>query len=221
MKYVESKNGTGRVFVKGDAGEIVGGPYRSMDEAKEKYPIVRVVETWPRLPNGMVPQQSGDDADLRRKEIHRREALASEQNYADETAGVAKTYDPEGRYNCGRCNKAYEGKCLVVVQSDGKTPIRVDLEAGSCRLWERICAGDPEAWRSYVSIAGAGYAVAANGVGWSCGRCWKGSKADQPDDMDRGLFCGIGNCRVDGRGCCNANGLEAVLIDKDGNRVAR
>lgn len=181
--------------------------------------IVRPVETWPRGADGLVIQSKEDDTEVRRKEVHRRDAMAAELNYADETAGVSKTYDPEGRYNCGRCNKEYEVKCLVVVQKDGRTAIKVDLEAGSCRYWERICAGDAEAWRLYASINLAAYAIAANGVGWGCHRCPWARLAYAPDDMGRALFCTKGNARVDSMACCAINGAETVPIDEDGNPI--
>lgn len=180
-------------------------------------PIVRPVETWERGSDFLVIQSPEDDPEVRRKEIHRREAMSAELNYADETAGISKTFDREGRYNCGRCNKAYEGKCLVVTQSDGKTAIKVDLEAGSCRYWERICAGDAEAWRLYASIDLAAYAIAANGVGWGCARCRWARLAYEPDDMGRALYCTKGNARVDAMGCCAINGATVVEIDADGN----
>lgn len=181
-------------------------------------PIVRPVATWERGKNFLVVQPTKDGWEIRRDENHRREAMAAELNYADDGgAGVAKTYDPEGRYNCGRCNKAYEGRCLVVTQSDGKTAIRVDAEAGSCRYWERVCAGDPEAWRLYASIGLAAYAIAANGVGWGCLRCPFARMAYSPDDMGRVLYCTKGNARVDQMGCCAINGAATVPIDEDGN----
>lgn len=162
----------------------------------------------------------GDDDRAQREvyENHQRLRASHQLDYADEYTGNTRTFDDEiARYNCGRCNQAVDGKCLVVVQSDGKTAIKIDAEAGSCRHWENQCAGDPEAWMLYSSIDLASYAIAANGVGWGCKRCPYSSAAKQNDSVGRSLYCGKIDARVFPDACCAINGAEAVPIDADGN----
>lgn len=121
-------------------------------------------------------------------------------------AGIAVTFDPEGNYNCGRCNKK-EGRndCLII-------PIDVNLEAGGCKHWETECAGDREidtSGNGYTEQQAA-YGVAANGSGFGCHRCPFASKAYAADSVGRDLYCGKGDFRVFWNACCELNGAETV-----------
>lgn len=125
--------------------------------------------------------------------------------FADMYSPTSRTYDEQGRYNCGRCNQYTEGdKCLLV---DIK---KVDDEAGSCGDWENICAGDPEMTLGLKSVDAAGYGVAKNGIGFGCHRCPFASAAYQPDSRGRELYCGKGDFRTFGTACCGLNGAPTI-----------
>lgn len=163
---------------------------------------------------------SMSDEDRAQREVyenHQRLRAAHQLDYADEYTGNTRTYDEAGNNVCGGCNQEESGKCLVVVQKDGKTTIKVDLNAGSCRHWENQCAGDPEAWMLYSSIELSAYAIAANGEGWGCHRCPYASKAKLNDSVGRSLFCGKIDARVMPMACCAINGAAIVPIDENGN----
>jgi hypothetical protein len=140
-------------------------------------------------------------------EFHNRERFANHFSYADPWQGVIVTYDPEGRYNCGRCNQADYSTCLLVKIK------KLDLEAGSCREYETIRRYDAEA-RLALSKAqkdpdGAHYAIADNGKGYGCHRCPYAKPAIRPDSLGRELYCGKGDFRVIGTACCELNGTPA------------
>jgi len=216
MKYTKSSGG--RFFVKGDAGDIVGGPFRSMDEARTKHPLVRTVTTPTRGPDGLCIQPDDFSPDREKYENHQRLAAANELDYADKYTGNPRTVDDDGDYVCGDCNKEEGGKCLRVVQSDGRTPIRLKLDADSCRHYENKCAGDPEAWGLWSSIGLAAFARSAVG-GWGCKRCPFGVPSKRPDSVGRPLYCRKIDARVFPTACCAINGAKSVTIDKDGNSV--
>lgn len=205
----------GRIIVK-DAGTIVGGPYATMDEAKAKHPITRKVTTPTRGPDGLCVEPDDFSADREKYEGHQRERAAHELDYADRYVGNPRTVDEDGDYVCGECNKAEDAKCLQVVQADGKTAIKVNLKAGSCRYWENLCAGDPEAWCLYSPIDLAAYAISAVG-GWGCHRCPFGVPAKRPDSVGRTLYCKKIDARVFPTACCAINGARTVPIDANGN----
>jgi len=203
-----------------DEGSEVGG---DGDEDDPRDMIKRKVTEPKRGPDGLCLQPDyksmtpEERAEREVYENHQRLAMVNEQNYADPWTPNSRTFDPLGRYNCGRCNKDEDGKCLPVTQSDLKTQLVVNEEAGSCRVWENTCAGDPESRRRYLTIARAGYAIAANGEGWGCSRCPYKEVAGMPDSRGRGVYCKVGDCRVLLNTCCDANGLKELPIDADGN----
>lgn len=124
----------------------------------------------------------------------------------------AMTFDEEGNYNCGRCNKLdAKTKCLII-------PIEVDPKAGSCKHWEILCAGDREIDVSKIghTAEAAVYGVATNGEGFGCFRCPYASKAYAPDSRGRDLYCGKGDFRVPWNACCELNGAETTG-DYEGN----
>ena len=90
---------------------------------------------------------------------HNQERATHHFNYADEFIGDGNTFDNRGDYNCGRCNMADDGKCLLI---DIKA---INLTAGSCEDWESIRAGDPEMLLNRKDKDVANYGVAANGIG--------------------------------------------------------
>lgn len=181
--------------------------------------LVRIVTTPQRGPDGLCVQPDDVSPDREKYENHQRLRAANELDYADRYTGNPRTVDDDGDYVCGECNKQEAGKCLQIVQPDGRTAIRVNLEAGSCRYWENECAGDPEAWCLYSGIDLAAYAISAVG-GWGCLRCPYSETAKQPDSVGRPLYCRKIDARVFPTACCAINGAETVPIDKDGNPTA-
>ena len=139
------------------------------------------------------------------EENHNRLRFANKVSYADQYVGNGMTYDDKGRYNCGRCNQVQGGACLWVDIPS------VDLEAGSCKDFENICAGDPELVLNRVSPDQAVYGVAKNGVGFGCHRCPYASKSKRgPDSLGRDLWCGYGAFRVFPNACCALNGAPTT-----------
>ena len=137
-------------------------------------------------------------------ENHNRMRFASHFKFADQYTGNTRTYDEDGRYNCGRCNQVDGTKCLLVDIAS------VNLKAGSCGDWENQCAGDPEMVLHEKSVESAGYGVAANGIGFGCMRCPYASAAFEPDSRGRDLYCGKGDFRTYGTACCALNGAPEV-----------
>jgi hypothetical protein len=167
-------------------------------------PPVREIST-PTLRNDLIVEPTDSREDTLIAEGHARERFANKLNYADPFIGNGRTFDPDGRYNCGRCNQADGNKCLFVQINN------LNLEAGSCRLWEDICAGDPEVRLQVVDVDQASYGVAANGVGFGCHRCPFSSKSKRgPDNQGRSLWCGKGGFRVFPNACCEINGAPVV-----------
>lgn len=152
------------------------------------------------------PKETGPDREL--VEGHNRLNFANNFNFADETTGNTRTFDPLGNYNCGRCNKADGTDCLLVTVKKG-----IDRTAGSCRHWENLCAGDPEQRLTSTNVEDedtAVYGVAKNGVGFGCKRCPYASRAFEPDSRGRDLYCGKGDFRIDRNSCCQLNGAAVV-----------
>jgi len=152
------------------------------------------------------------------EEFHNRERFAAKFHYADEEQGDHRTYDPKGRYNCGRCNQAESEKCELI----GKA-LKLELEAGSCFGWENLFAGDPELDFGRKGVATAEqlmYGVAKNGIGFGCVRCPYREKAYEPDSLGRDQFCRKGYFRVPNSACCALNGAE-VKSEYEGNSPAR
>src|SRR5579863_4694222 len=120
-------------------------------------PIERNVLKPPRGKDGLFIQPNDVSPKRENEEEKNRMRFAGHFKFADMYVGDGHTYDEEGRYNCGRCNQAYEGACLLVKVK------RIDKEAGSCGDWENRFAGDPEMLLKEKSIDFAGYAIAKNG----------------------------------------------------------
>ncbi len=178
------------------------GTLRSAEDLPQK--LVRIIIE-PPIKDGLFvqPKKTGPEREL--VENHNRLSFANKFHFADPFTGLTRTFDPIGRYNCGRCNQADGKKCLEV------SGITIDLEAGSCQDWENLCAGDPEVKLTLVKCTDANksnYGVAKNGVGFGCIRCPYGSKAYEPDSQGRTMYCGKGDFRTFDMACCSLNGAE-------------
>jgi hypothetical protein len=158
------------------------------------------------------------------EENHNRERFASKFNYADPFIGNTRTFDEDGRYNCGACNQAQAKRCLIIGEL-----VQIDLEAGSCYGWENLCAGDPELDFGPKGVSDAeamAYGVAKNGKGFGCGdgetgeKCPWASTAYEPDSRGRKLYCGKGNMRVYFNACCKLNGKD-VENEYEGNKAVK
>jgi hypothetical protein len=174
--------------------------------------LVRII-VQPPVKDGLFvqPKQGGPGREL--NEGHNRTRFANKFNFADgRGTGNGRTYDPLGRYNCGRCNEADDYVCVEV------SNLRIHHEAGSCKDWENQCAGDPEIRLTLVDCTTpelVDYGVAKNGIGFGCMRCPFASAAYEADSQGRDLYCGKGDFRTDGTACCELNGAELVGEDPD------
>jgi hypothetical protein len=175
--------------------------------------MAELVFDLPKGKGGLFTQPSKFDAKYEVGETHRRNDIAANHfKYADDLgAGVARTYDPEGRYNCGRCNQADGTKCLLVKIK------RIDRQAGSCGDWEDIDAGDEEMVLHQKSIESAGYGIAKNGIGFGCIRCPFGEPAKVPDSLGRDWWCGKFAARTQTTACCALNGAPERPLDWRGD----
>lgn len=154
-------------------------------------------------------------AERERDEQHNRERFARIFFFADKYFGNQRTYDPQGRYNCGRCNQNEEKYCELI-----GSDFNVDREAGSCQAWEDLCAGDSELDFGPKGVATAEelrYGVAKNGVGFGCKRCPFLEKAYEKDSKERDQYCTAGNFRMDSDACCAVNGAP-VKAEYEGNK---
>ncbi len=177
-------------------------------------PPARKILEIPRDKEGLFiqPKEVGPDREL--IENHNRLNFANNFSFADPWTGNTRTYDEEGRYNCERCNKADGDDCLLIA-------IEIDGEAGSCRHWENLCAGDPELRMSGVESAEmASYGVAKNGVGFGCKRCPYQEKAHTPDSRGRDRYCRKGDFRTLENACCQLNGA-AVVAEYEGDKPTK
>lgn len=172
-------------------------------------PPTREVISPERGKDGLFIQPQTVSAAREVEETKNRERFAGHFKFADMYTGNTRTYDEQGDYNCGRCNQAVGGNCLLVKIK------QIDRKAGSCGDWENICAGDPEMVLREKSPEVAGYGVAENGKGFGCHRCPYASKAIAPDSRGRDLYCGKGDFRTYGTACCALNGAPTVGEDDD------
>jgi hypothetical protein len=169
-------------------------------------PEVRKIVTVPVGKDGLFVQPRETGADRELVEGHNRLNFANNFSFADPWTGNTRTYDPEGNYTCGMCNKAEGKECLLI-------PIIISREAGSCRHWENLCAGDPELHLSVIDTEPtevAAYGVAKNGQGFGCHRCPYSSAAFEDDSQGRNLYCGKGDFRTVRNACCQLNGAPTV-----------
>lgn len=176
-------------------------------KAKTDVPV-RIIEIIPQKDGLFIqPKLNGPKREF--EENHHRQIFANHFKFADMYTGNTRTYDEEGRYNCGRCNQADKTICLLVAIK------KIDLDAGSCGDWENQCAGDPEIKLQSKSIDGAGYGIAENGKGFGCQRCPYASAAFQSDSMGRELYCGKGDFRTYSTACCVLNGAPETQESYD------
>jgi hypothetical protein len=160
----------------------------------------RELKRLPRGRDGLFIQPDDNSPKREVVENKHRMSFANHFNFADMFTGNTRTYDEEGRYNCGRCNQSQGNKCALLAIT------RVSKEAGSCEDWENQDASDSEVWYQEKSIEEAGYAEAKNGIGFGCLRCPFASPAHEPDSRGRGLYCGKGDFRTFSTACCALNG---------------
>lgn len=166
---------------------------------------IREISTPSRGKDGLFIQSKDNGPAREVIENHHRQGFANHFKFADQFTGNTRTFDPDGRYNCGRCNQAYgNSDCLLLAIK------KIDKDAGSCGDWENTCAGDPEMRLKEKSVVAAGYGIAANGMGFGCHRCPYASPAHQPDSRGRELYCGKGDFRTFGNACCGLNGAKEV-----------
>ena len=167
----------------------------------------------PQMGNGLFvqPKPAGDNTGRAKREMEERLNrlnFAAHFHYEDPWTPriAAVTFDHQGDYNCGRCNKLdSKSHCLIV-------PIRVDAKAGSCKHWEIRCAGDREIDVSHIGHTPqqAMYGTAQNGRGFGCHRCPFAGRAHEADSVGRDLYCGKGDFRVPWNACCELNGAPTV-----------
>ena len=146
------------------------------------------------------------------EEAHNRERFANKFDYADPWTGNTRTYDPDGRYNCGTCNQHEETECELLGDQ-----VTLDLEAASCAKYEDESGGDPEldfGPKGVASPEDVGYGVSANGKGFGCHRCPFMNQAFEPDSQGRSGFCGKGRFRVLQTACCALNGAKLKAAKK-------
>ena len=165
-------------------------------EAENARPIVRLK----RGPDGLFIEPTEIDPVMI---AHNLERMVKHFGYADEFTGDGNTFDPQGDYNCGRCNQADNVTCLLI-------KLKISRAAGSCRHWESIRAGDPELMMQVSDRDAAVYGVAANGKGFGCARCPYSKPSKHVDDLGRRHWCGKGAIHQMPNGCCELNGA-AVL----------
>ncbi len=170
------------------------------DDADDIRPIVDL----PRGNDRLFAEPPDLTPDVQRMLDHNRERFAKHHNYADEYgAGEPTSYDSQGDYNCGRCNQLHDyNRCLLVKIK------RVDPDAGSCRQWESVRAGDPEMKLQREGPKAAAYGVAVNGKGFGCARCPYSKRAKNKDDRGRLHWCGLGGFHQTPTACCELNGAE-------------
>lgn len=173
-----------------------GGPVKKPSEVV--VPVRRILRPKKKSNGDFVqPKEVGPDREV--EETKNRMRYATHMNFADPYTGNTRTYDPQGNYNCGRCNQDDHSHCLLL--SDPA----IDEAAGSCEDWENRCAGDPEMVLHRKSKDAAVYGVAKNGKGFGCHRCGHAERAYAPDSIGRELYCADGDFRTFGTACCSRN----------------
>lgn len=176
--------------------------------------VRRPVLDWPRDSKGLYLQptlREYQDPKLQTLEQHNRDRAAAKADYSDQTTGNARTIDPLGRYNCGRCNQE-EDKACELMDMDLLPGHKLHLESDSCGKWEIICAGDAEIRFRRYSPVKLGFARAANGYRFGCEVCPLKVKAHVPDSLGRSYWCGWWYMRVFPNACCNDNATKEVPI---------
>lgn len=203
------------------------------DELKSALANIKVTTEGPRRPvvdfpkdsKGLFIQPDKLTPKLAIEIDHNRVRMTKKWQYADEFCGDTKTLDKTTRYNCGGCNQAQGGICLLVYDEDeeedaqGRYPaLRIDRIYGSCGHWEMIDSGDPELRGSRMSKALANYGVRVGGTPdsvFGCRNCWKKKPTKWHDNTGeyRLWWCGEGGTPVGRNACCTLNG--APVKDDD------
>lgn len=193
-----------------------------MASAKSK-DLQRPVQDFPRDEDGMFIQPDELTEELAIKVEHNRLRAYKKADYADEFCGDTHTFDVKGNYNCGSCNQAQNGECLLVYDDEAEPDkngtyraLAIDLEFGSCGLYEILNVGDPELNANRIAKSVANYGVRAGGSPghvFGCHECWK-RKPTKWKVVDGRLFwCGDWGTTVQANSCCTTNGAPT----QDGN----
>lgn len=167
--------------------------------------IIRKIATYPRDKDGEFIQPDKNSPELEIVMNHNRMRYANQYDLADTHGfGNSHTYDPEGRYVCGRCNQldAKPNDCLIIEDLD---PEDIDPEASSCRHFEMICAGDTEVRLKCTTKAAAIFGTLREGKKFGCWSCPHYKKGKWQDSLGRPGWCGSGYFTTEPRVCCALN----------------
>jgi hypothetical protein len=180
----------------------------------------RPVVDYHRDKNGMFIQPAALTPKLAIQVDHNRMRASKKGQYADEFCGDTHTLDDEGDYPCGRCNQRQGNICLLVYDDDkeedssGNYPfLAINLLYGSCGLWERIDAGDPELRGPRIPASVANYGVRKGGSPghvFGCHECWKKKPTLWKVVDGRVYWCGDWATTVQRNSCCTTNGAPTV-----------
>jgi hypothetical protein len=182
-----------------------------MDARKKERPIVKYKQVGPA---DLVAEPDKPDWVML---LHNLERAITHYNYADQFTPNSNTYDPLGRYNCGRCNQEDDGYCMLIDLVG-----MIDQQAGSCEDWESQRVNDPETPLKQKPWKLANYGISADGKGFGCfpddGRpkCPYASKAKNVDPMGREYWCGKHVIYIDEHACCTINGKKTMPLDDEG-----
>ena len=167
----------------------------SMKDYFSKKKLIRIVIDPPKDSDGLFTDTGKYDEVV---ESHVRDTFFAMFQYADRKQGNSRTFDENGNYICGDCNKYEPNACLAV---EGK----ISGDHGSCRHWEDKCAGDSELdFGEKIERAAAVYGE-TKADGFGCHRCKYSVKAKAVDSQGRTLFCKRGAFHVDPNACCALN----------------
>ena len=118
----------------------------------------------------------------------------SQYDEAPETDDI-NGYDPEARYNCGRCDmRENSDQCMRV---EGP----VNFEIGGCRLFHLGEPEDKPPMKTKFTKEEVKYGE--NEGGFSCARCKYGDVAKSPDKEGRNYFCDFWGMHVIPTACCS------------------
>jgi hypothetical protein len=128
-------------------------------------------------------------------------------HYADSKCGLPSTFDPDGGYLCGTCNKYIDEtkECLI------RRKLIDDPAKQSCGLWEAKNAGNPEGQycpknKKKMDDGRIGFGETKNKLGFSCERCEYGQqKMVAADSQGRTNWCNLKGHPVELKACCGDN----------------
>jgi hypothetical protein len=195
--------------------------------------ITRPIQDFPRDEDGMFIQPSELTPKLALVVEHNRQRAFKKGDYADEFCGDGSTLDENGDYDCGHCNQADGDTCLLVYDDDAEPDengvypsLIIDLLYGSCGLWEKPNAGDPELRCNRIAKSVANYGVRKGGSPghvFGCHECWKKKPSLWKIVDGRVFWCGDWFTTVQHNSCCTTNGAptEGEYEEKKPDESAR